>query len=331
MNCNNCGKPIKDNAASCDQCGASVPAESLSQQPAPKRSNAPVIILLILILIAIVGFGIFFAVRSSNNSAPAAAASEKPTDAAPSTDADTIAATASPTTADESQTATKTDGEQSDDAAIKAAETSFTISQKELESEIEKIRKWYYTPTSDDDKLVLENGEDGWNYSRDYRFHNGKLVFAFIFDGTEEHRLYFKDDHMIRYIDENSVTYDFPDCDKYSSWAEKALKEAYAKYKGSFAAASDTDDSDWIGTWKNDAGATMTISAVNANGFAVVYHHTTEQGSWIDSTYNMVFTDSDHLTASESDDSASWKYTLTLYGDYLLVQSRYPDMKFYKD
>ncbi len=326
MNCSNCGKPLNENATFCDRCGASVPQEYLPQMPAEhpsgsKGPNTPIVILLILILAAIIGFGIYFALRSSGGDTSPAAESAQ-------TDASDPTQPSAPTIAETAQPATDS-GEQSADAAVKATEAPFTISQKELEIEIEKIRKWYYSPTSDDEKLVLENGEDGWNYSRDYRFHNGKLVFAFIFDGTEEHRLYFKDDHMIRYIDENHTAYDYPDCDKFSSWAEKALREAYAKYSG--GTASDTDESGWIGTWKNDAGATMTITAVTASGFDVVYHHTTEQGSWIDSTYHMVFTDSSHLTATESADNASWKYTLTLSDGYLLVESRYPDMKFYKE
>lgn len=66
-----------------------------------------------------------------------------------------------------------------------------------------------------------------WNYSRDYRFHDSQLVFAFVFDGTEEHRLYFKDDHMIRYIDERHTTYDYPDSAQFSYWENKVLREAY--------------------------------------------------------------------------------------------------------
>lgn len=106
-------------------------------------------------------------------------------------------------------------------------ETTFSITQSEIDSEIEKIRTYYYSPSSGDTKKVIEKGQNNWNYSRDYRYHNGKLVFAFVFNGTEEHRLYFKDDHMIRYIDENHTTYDYPNTNKYSSWEKKVLAEAY--------------------------------------------------------------------------------------------------------
>ncbi|MBR2716527.1 MAG: hypothetical protein IKD79_02170, partial [Oscillospiraceae bacterium] len=78
---------------------------------------------------------------------------------------------------------------------------AFSITPEELERELEIIRSAFYDPTGDDERITLVKGTDGWDYSRDYTFHNGRLVFAFIFDGTEEHRLYFKDDHMIRYID----------------------------------------------------------------------------------------------------------------------------------
>ena len=47
-------------------------------------------------------------------------------------------------------------------------------------------------------------------------------------------------------------------------------------------------------------------------------------------TMDMVYTDSSHLTVTEDPDSYIWKYTFTLCDGYLLVESRYPDKKFYK-
>lgn len=108
-----------------------------------------------------------------------------------------------------------------------AEKSSFSISPEEIESEIEKIRVYYYTPTSEDTQKIIEKGTGNWNYARDYRYHNGELVFAFVFDGTEEHRLYFYDNHMIRYIDENHITYDYPDSKRFDNWAESVLSEAY--------------------------------------------------------------------------------------------------------
>ena len=102
------------------------------------------------------------------------------------------------------------------------------LSDSELEAEIAWIRDCYYSPTDSDERLVVNNGTDGWNYSREYSIHNNRLIFAFIYDGTEEHRLYFKDNQMIRYIDENHITYDLAAAEPYGDWAERAVKEAYA-------------------------------------------------------------------------------------------------------
>lgn len=113
---------------------------------------------------------------------------------------------------------------------ITEVQDDFYISDNELEKEIEKIRGYYYNPTSADTKVVLEKNFAAWGYSRDYRYHNGNLVFAFIFDGTIEHRLYFKDDHMIRYIDENGNVYDYGNLEQFSNLETKVINEAYRYY-----------------------------------------------------------------------------------------------------
>ena len=66
----------------------------------------------------------------------------------------------------------------------------------------------------------------GWNYSREYFFKNDKLYFALIYDGTEEHRLYFSDDILIRYIDNNKNTYDYGNIS--CPFETQAKNEAYS-------------------------------------------------------------------------------------------------------
>ena len=83
----------------------------------------------------------------------------------------------------------------------------------------------YYSQNGDTTKIVCKNGTSGWGYSREYFYKNGKLYFAFIFDGTIEHRLYFADDTLIRYIDNKSVTYDYGNIQ--CPFESKALSEAY--------------------------------------------------------------------------------------------------------
>lgn len=315
MNCQNCGKKLDPKATVCPYCGAPAPQQNNNTKI---QSVALIVILLVLIAAAIVG--IIFAVRSTNN---------RDSDPAPvqPTAVETAASPASTVKPTQSATPAPSEAPAVSDTII-ATEPPFSITQSDLESEIEMIRTYYYTPSDEDEKIVLENGTNGWNYSRDYRFHNGRLIFAFIFDGTEEHRLYFKDDHMIRYIDENSVTYDFPDCNKYSSWADKALEEAYEQYGGK---PSDTA-SPWLGTWKSDSGESFEITAVTDDRVEVIHHHLNEQGTrQLNTPYSMIYTDSSKRSVTEDSDGDTWVYTLTLYDDYLLVQSRYPDQKFYKE
>lgn len=120
-----------------------------------------------------------------------------------------------------------------------------------VEDEVTRIRAWYNETqnnldsyvsfsASDSDitcykdtelsRLDAGKGFDGWNYTRRYYFRNGSLYFAFIFNGNEEHRLYFKEDQLIRYIDENKNTYDYGDTDRFSEWSVPVLKEAYQLY-----------------------------------------------------------------------------------------------------
>ena len=210
-------------------------------------------------------------------------------------------------------------------------EAPFTISKSELEAEIEKIRTYYYTPGDEDRKVVMEKGADGWDYARDYRYHQNKPVFAFIFDGTEEHRLYFKDGHMIRYIDENHEIYDFPDTAGYSFWEEKALSEAYALVgegeRYMFV-------SEWLGKWVADNGENLEIYKVSDDdGLILTFNKMSEQGSMMSVEYEMEFDDEDRTVASEvgeSEDHGGWEYTFVLSSRYITVKSRYPDQIFYK-
>jgi len=76
--------------------------------------------------------------------------------------------------------------------------------------------------------IQIQNGCDGINYSREYYFdENGKLYFAFIFNKRIENRLYFKDDILIRYINEDKETYDININLDTCEWEKLALTESY--------------------------------------------------------------------------------------------------------
>lgn len=219
-----------------------VESPSLVEHPvitSPKKSSVPSIKIIIVIAsatVVIVGLVVtVILLLTAQSSEPETAT---PSTVPVATRADAFAASANEGTASPATTTTPyvtepapttmpTPNTTTGPVTSLAEKSSFSISPKEIESEIAKIRVYYYTPTSEDTQKIIEKGTGNWSYSRDYRYHNGQLVFAFVFDGTEEHRLYFYDNHMIRYIDENHITYDYPDSKKFDNWEERVLSEAY--------------------------------------------------------------------------------------------------------
>lgn len=105
--------------------------------------------------------------------------------------------------------------------------SSDSFDDLDVEAEVAQIRSWYYWPTDQVEKITIEKGTDGWDYSREYYYYDGKLFFAFVYDGTEEHRLYFKDDIMIRYVDEYDHVFNYGNIEQFSEWEERVITEAY--------------------------------------------------------------------------------------------------------
>lgn len=214
-----------------------------------------------------------------------------------------------------------------DDGTHAPAEPDFSITQEELEAEIVRVRAVYYTPGAEDSKRVLSNGTDGWNYSREYYYHAGQLVFAFIYDGTEEHRLYFKDGHMIRYIDEHHTVFDFGALDPFSSWAERALEEAERLY-----ATDPVDPSAWLGVWETGGEEWIQVTDADENGVSFIFHHSTELGT-TDTEYTLPYLSADRRSVAEDESlivNGGWRYAFYLEDGYILVTSRYPDKLFYR-
>lgn len=113
-----------------------------------------------------------------------------------------------------------------------------------VKAEVQQIRSWYsstqanpgtkesysgvdvYRRNGSVTKIFVKNGTDGWNYTREYYYNNDMLYFAFIHSGSEEHRLYFCDNTLIRYVDNYKRTTDYPnyiDC----PFESQAVYEAY--------------------------------------------------------------------------------------------------------
>ena len=373
MLCKNCGNPLREGAAFCSKCGTAVKndiesseysnnppvsdyrdgyadspknenenttqtvySENENNEPTPDKlrcKKKTIIIIACVVLFLVIAIGVVIIVVNNAKSAPNNIApstfenstetkmTEKITEVTQKNSTEpTHIPTNPPTTVPETESVT---------------EASFSITQDEIEFEIENIRTYYYTPSNRDVQKVLENGQDGWNYSRDYRFHDDKLVFAFVFDGTEEHRLYFKDDHMIRYIDENHTTYDYPDTAQFSYWENKALSEAYTLI-GSDANNGENQikTSLWIGTWNASTGESLKITSVSDSRIFLVFNKLSEQGNMMNVDYEMEFDNPEKTIASEiggKEDHGGWEYMFILDDGYITVKSRYPDQLFYKE
>lgn len=142
---------------------------------------------------------------------------------------------------------TESSGDEDSDIAEEESEDEKPILDINVEDEVKQIREWFYgtqdslgsyeQSTSDNVtfyredgipvKIVVKKGTDGWDYAREYYYHDGEFYFAFIYAGSDEHRLYFKDDQMIRYIDQDKNTYDYGETDRFPEWETPAIQEAY--------------------------------------------------------------------------------------------------------
>ncbi len=121
----------------------------------------------------------------------------------------------------------------------------------DVESEVKQIRQWYsdtqngldnlmYSQYGDDIeyyfelgyavKGIIPSGYDGWDYTRQYFYKDQKLYFAFVFKGSEEYRVYFKDGKVIRYIDNNGTVYDYGNIGDGEQLGQKIIAESDKLY-----------------------------------------------------------------------------------------------------
>ena len=78
-------------------------------------------------------------------------------------------------------------------------------------------------------KKEFPQGAENYNMSRQYYYDadSGEMVFAFVFNGTQEYRLYFKNGKLIRYIDANGNIINNPTTTESLLMAAHVINEAY--------------------------------------------------------------------------------------------------------
>ena len=116
------------------------------------------------------------------------------------------------------------------------------LSEINVEDEVSSIRDKYdsimegvtsYYSGNSLEAIFVDTGYSGNDYSRRYYFDNDRLIFAY-FEGSDSHRLYFKDNKLFRwrYASEatdpqNAVNHDMDGTDGYQQIEEYARNEGY--------------------------------------------------------------------------------------------------------
>lgn len=134
------------------------------------------------------------------------------------------------------------------------------LSDSEIEEEVVRIREVYNKITSKKSKhkydetsladgvtsysengevrlIVVKKGSNYSDYIRYYYFEDSKLIFAYI-EGSDSHRLYFKDDVLFRWRYASDAgkfseaeNHDNEDSADFRTWETFALDEAYTYYR----------------------------------------------------------------------------------------------------
>ena len=96
----------------------------------------------------------------------------------------------------------------------------------DVQAAVEEIRSWYYSPDANSVRREANSGDNGWNYAREYLFHDGELVFAYLTDSSAQIRLYFRDGKLIFAIDTDRSEYTGSDLSRFQALADQALSDA---------------------------------------------------------------------------------------------------------
>ncbi len=210
----------------------------------------------------------------------------------------------------------------------RAGDSGVVLTPEETEAAVAAIREAYYSPTAADDRIALP--ADGGGYARDFTYHNGEPVFAFVFRGTEEHRFYYLHGRLIRYIDENHIVYDQDSLLPYTLWADEIFREAWEVAPPSIP----SEIPDWVGTWVSSGGESLEITRAGADDLTLTYNGYTASGmTMFHSVYTLYYDNPEKTSASEPENmlqTSGWRYTVLYRGDHITLKSRYPDKDFYR-
>lgn len=216
--CPYCNSPLKDDALFCRKCGKSLEEKIEKSTPSvPKKKKDKglvfLIVLLVVVLIAsasVIGY-IYFWSNSVN-----------------------IETQSIEISTDNKEN--ELDIEENGDVAFEKISVAEDLKEPEyiydnfnVEDEVLRIRELYNATQSNLSSLTKDSGDDEkvkyydtnsklvrldipansiTPYTKYCYFENGELYFAFVFDGTKENRLYFKDKRLFRWIDESGKIHD---------------------------------------------------------------------------------------------------------------------------
>lgn len=115
---------------------------------------------------------------------------------------------------------------QTEESAQQAEANSEALAAIDVDAELAQIRSWYYSPGATDVRREVGAGTNGWSYSREYLYHDGVMVFAYVYGGGEEHRLYFKDGTLFFVIETDRSEYRLDETAPFLPMAEQAKTDA---------------------------------------------------------------------------------------------------------
>lgn len=216
--CCQCGNILKKNALFCNKCGHKLlesqtesergnkcphcnlilkdeVMKSIDATPKKKKDNGLVFLIVLLVVLIASGCAMGYIYLQNN-----------------SVDTETLSGDVS-----------------ADNKTENSGKAEYTDDNFDIEKEVLKIRELYNATQSNLSNLTKKDSVSGkvkyyddssklvrmdipsnsiTSYTKYYYFENGELYFAFVFDGTKENRLYFKNNRLFRWIDEDGEIHD---------------------------------------------------------------------------------------------------------------------------